>query len=204
MMLGLTPQEHTAIEAAVAAAEKRVSARIAVAVAHRADDYAAYPMLYAAGIALIVGDIVALAWSALGTWWIVAIQAALFIVCDLLLHLRPLRYRIVPARVKKHHAHKLARLEFAALIHDGAAGAGLLLFLAEAERHVEILPDAGVAARIAPDRWQKIVAGVTDGIAAGRAAESLSAAIEACAALLETHFPPLPGAAPPAGTVTEL
>lgn len=204
-MLRLLASERTHIEAAVAAAEKRTAARIAVTVAHRADDYAAYPMLAAAILALIVGDVVALIWPALATWWIVVLQAALFIAADLVFHLRPLRYRLVPPRVKKNHAHKLARLEFAALALDRTPGdVGLLIFLAEAERHVEILPDADIAARIAPDQWQKIVAGIVSGIAANRAAAALADAIGACASLLAIPFPQTPGAPPASGTVTQI
>ena len=190
-MLHLSSSERTRIEAAVASADRRTGADIAVAIAHRADDYAAYPMLYAAVIALIVGDVAGLIWSDLATWWIVIIQVALFIAVDLVLHLPTLRYRVVPGRVRKTHAHKLARLEFAALAHEHAPGGGrLLLFLAEAERHVEILPDSAVAARVTPDQWQKIVADIVAGIAAGRAAAALTEAIDACATLLAAHFPP--------------
>lgn len=195
-MLHLSSTERRTVEAAVATAEQRTAARLAVVVAHRADDYAAYPMLYAAAIALIVGDLIALARPDIATWWIVAIQAGLFIVSDLLLHLKPLRYRIVPPRVRKNHAHKLARLEFAALLHDRAPDeAGLLLFLAEAERHVEILPSAAIAACIAPAQWQQIVAETVAGIATNRTVAALTGAVEACAVLLAADFPSKPGAA---------
>ena len=101
-MLRSSPSERTQIEAAVAAAEKRISARIAVAIAHRADDYAAYPMLAAAILALIVGDVVALACSDLRTWWIVVVQAALFIVADLVFHLRAVALLVgAAARARK-------------------------------------------------------------------------------------------------------
>jgi putative membrane protein len=205
-MLGLSETERKEVEAAIAAAARRTSARFAVVVAHASDDYAAYPMLTAAMIALIVGDVVALAWPALGTWWVVAVQAALFVVADLVLHRRPLRYRLVPPRVKRAHAQKLARLEFAALVHDRTPGdVGLLLFVSEAERHVEIVADSGIDQHVDQAAWDRIV---TDFVARGRAgavAAGLSGAIAGCATILERHFPPRAGAAAASpGKVTEL
>jgi putative membrane protein len=205
-MLGLSNSERAQVEAAVGAAERRTTARFAVVVAHASDDYAPYPMLWAAAIALIVGDIVALAWSALAPWWIVVLQAVLFVVADAVLHLKPLRYRLVPKRVKNSHAQKLARLEFAALVHDRMPGdVGLLLFVSEAERHVEILADRGIDEHVDQAAWDRIVADFVAGVAGGNVSPALTAAIAACAGILATHFPAKPGAPEtPAATITEI
>jgi putative membrane protein len=205
-MLGLSEAERREIETAVAAAESRTASRFAVVIAHASDDYPAYPMLYAALIALIVGNIVALAWPALATWWIVALQAALFVAGDVLLHHKRLRYRLVPPRVKKTHAQKLARLEFAALVHDRTPGdVGLMLFVAGAERHVEILADRGIDERVDQAAWDRIIADFVAGCRADRVAEALVSAIAACAAILERHFPATAAASPAAPSkITEL
>jgi putative membrane protein len=205
-MLGLSDTERARVEAAVASAERRTAARFAIVVARASDEYAAYPMLWAAAIALIGGDIVALAWPDLATWWIVAIQAVLFVGGDLLLHLKPLRHRVVPSRVKKSHAQKLARLEFAALVHDRTPGdVGLLLFVSEAERHVEILADRGIDQHVDQAAWDKIVADFVAGKAAGRVGAALTGAVDACTAILATHFPPKPGSPEPiSGKITEI
>jgi len=118
----------------------------------------------------------------------------LFIVADLVLHFTPLRFRLVPARVKKAQAQKLARLEFAALVHDRTPGdVGLLLFVAMTERHVEILADRGIDQHVDQAAWDKIVADFVAEIAAGRVAAALTGAIAACTLILERHFPPPPG-----------
>jgi putative membrane protein len=205
-MLGLSDAERREIETAVSAAESRTAARFAVVIAHASDDYPAYPMLGAALIALIIGDVVALVWPALTTWWIVALQAALFVAADVLLHHKRLRYRLVPPRVKKTHAQKLARLEFAALIHDRTPGdVGLMLFVAETERHVEILADRGIDERVDQAAWDKIIADFVAGFRAERVADALVSAINACAAILERHFPATQAVLPPAPSkITEL
>jgi putative membrane protein len=204
-MMNLSEADRARVEAAVAAAERRTAARFSLVVAHEADDYAPYPMLWAAVIALIVGDILALAWPEVGTWWIVAVQAVLFIAADLLLHLKPLRYRLVPARVKKSHAQKLARLEFAALVHDRTPGdVGLLLFVAAAERHVEILADRGIDQHVDQAAWDKIVADFVAQVRAGTVAAALTGAVEACAAILVRHVPASPDVTTVPDKITEI
>jgi putative membrane protein len=196
-MMALGDQDRARVEAAVAAAERRTGAQFAVAVAGASDDYALYPVLGSAMIALIVGDAVALAVPALATLWIVGLQAVLFVIADLVLHWRGLRYRLVPSRVKKAHARRLARLEFAALVDKRTADAvGLLLFVSEAEHHVEILVDRGIAARIEEAAWQGIVADFVAAVSAGHVAQALIGAVEASARILERHFPPTEGTAP--------
>ena len=199
-VLGLSDAERAQVEAAVTAAEARTAARFAVVVAHASDDYAPYPIMWAAAVALIVGDIVALAWPGLSTLSIIGVQTVLFIVADPLLHLRPLRYRAVPQRVRKAHAHRLAAIEFAALVHDRAAGdVGLLLFISEAERHVEIKADRGIDQHVDQAAWDKIVADLGTGIGQGSVARALTDAIGACADILAKHFPATADASPPGG-----
>jgi putative membrane protein len=207
-MMGLNDQDRARVEAAVRAAEQRTSAQFAVVVAHASDAYALYPVLGAALLALVIGDIAALAWPDLGTWWIVAIQAAIFVIADLVLHAKALRFRLVPTKVKCTHAARLARLQFAGLVHDRTKGdVGVMLFVSEAERHVEILVDRGIAARIPETAWQAVVADFVAKVAAGQVAEALIGAVTGCTAILEQHFPPVPGigGAPElSGTITEI
>ena len=195
-MMGLGDGDRARVEAAVKAAEKRTAAQFALVVAHASDDYALYPIMCAALLALGIGVVVALAVPGLGTWWIAGIEAALFVVADLIFHVKPVRHLLVPPKVKRVHAQRLARLEFAALVHNRTVGdVGLLLFISEAERHVEILVDRGIAEGIAQGEWKKIVADFVAAVRAGEVAKALIGAVEASTALLERHFPPKPGAA---------
>jgi putative membrane protein len=205
-VLGLSAAERNEVEVAIAAARQRTAARFAVVVARASDDYGAYPMLGAAMVALVIGDIVALAWPALGTWWLVALQAVLFVAADLALHTAPLRYRVVPRRIRQTHARRLARLEFAALVHDRAPGdVGLLLFVSEAERYVEILADAGIDQHVDQADWDRLVAEFVARGRAGAVAAGLSGAIADCAAILARHFPPgAEAAAATPGKIMEL
>jgi putative membrane protein len=193
-MRALTDQDRKRIEAAVRAAEARTSAELALVVARASDDYALFPLLWAAVLALAAGGLIAVARPETTAAPFFAVEAAIFVVAGLVLHLKPLRFRLVPGGVGRTHASRLARLQFAALVDDRTRGEmGVLLFLSLAERHVEILADRGIAARIPESAWQGVIARFVAEVRAGEVAAALTGAIEGCTAILETHFPPVPG-----------
>ncbi|MBY0509378.1 MAG: TPM domain-containing protein [Rhodospirillaceae bacterium] len=193
-MRALSPEERTRIEAAVAAAETHTSAEFALVVAQASDHYAAFPLLWSAVLALAAGGAIAITLPSTSGAVIFAIQATLFVAACLILHARPLGFRMVPAAVRQEHARRLARLQFASLVQERTHGdVGLLLFVSLAERHVEILVDRGIADRISETAWQKIIDDFVAAVRAGRVTEGLIAAVAGCATVLETYFPAAPG-----------
>ena len=103
----LTPEERGRIRAAVAAAEQRTSAHFALVIVQACDRYALFPVIWAAVLALFATGAVALLRPALsiGTGFI--INAALFVALVLILDWWPLRLRMVPGTIKRHHARQL-------------------------------------------------------------------------------------------------
>jgi putative membrane protein len=192
-MKPLTPEERTRVEVAIAAAERRTSAEFAVVVAQASDTYDAWPLLWAAFAALAAGAAAALLYPELAVGPSFAAQAVVFVALGTLLHLPPLRYRIVPAGVREREASRMAALQFAALVHQRTHNrAGVLIFVSRAERHIEIVADRAVAEHVHESAWQAAVADIGARGRQGKLAEGLAAALERAAALLETDFPPLP------------
>ncbi|OGD26014.1 MAG: hypothetical protein A2Y56_11015 [Candidatus Aminicenantes bacterium RBG_13_63_10] len=74
-----------------------------------------------------------------------------------------------------------------------SAGNGLLIFVSLLEKRVELLVDAGIAGRVKPETWQKIVDGIVSGIRSGRFLDALEGAILRCGEILSGPFPRLPG-----------
>ena len=193
-MRSISADEKTRIEAAVAEAETRTSAEFALVVAKLSDSYAPYPLLWAGVLALVAGGIGAFLVPALDVRILFAGEASLFVLGGLAFHWLPLRLMLVPAAVKTHHARQLARLEFAALVHDRTvAETGLLLFIALGERHVEILVDRGIARRIPETAWTAVIDNFLRTVKAGRIADGLIAAIRDCTSVLAQQFPPAAG-----------
>ncbi len=62
---------------------------------------------------------------------------------------------------------------------------GVLIFISLLEHRVEILADSGIEARVEAGEWDGIVAGIVQGIRAGRAADALVEAIGNCGEILD-------------------
>lgn len=176
-------------------AERRTSAELAVVIARESDAYGSYPLLWAAVLSLLAGGIAPLLEPELEPTLLFAWQAGLFIILGILFHWSPIRYRLVPAAIKRKRAADLARLQLASLV-DGKTPeeAGVLLFVSLAERHVEILVDRGVAHALPEETWKSVVEGFLTSVRHGRLADGLLEVIRQCTDRLATPFPPRPDA----------
>lgn len=187
----LTDTDRKQIEAAVQALETQSSAEIAVVVARHAHDYGAYPFLWSAALALSAGGLLAVGWAAAKATDVILIEGLVFVLAYLLLHFTPLGLMLIPGRLKEHHARRLAASEFANHVARQTGDAtGLMLFVSLAERHVEILVDRGIDAKISKDRWRAVVerfAGNDRPLGT-----RIVGAIGDCTAILSPAFPPGP------------
>jgi putative membrane protein len=186
----LSPADSDRIRGAVAAVEARSSAEFVVVVAPASDAYALYPLLWASLAALLAGGVLALFVPAWGARSIFACQAVLFLVGVVVLEWPGLRRFLVPGRVKRAHAGQLARLQFAARVEGRTVSrTGLLLFVSLAERHVEIIADAGIHARAGSGAWQSVIGEFRAAVARGQLVDGFVAAIAAIGELLAMHAP---------------
>ena len=186
----VTKDEADRVSEALAAAERTTSGEIIAMITEDSDSYTYAPLLWAALAALL------LPWPFIQwTWWpvhhIYLMQIVLFFVLALLLHWRPVRYRLVPRRVKFAHAHRRAVEQFLAQnMHTTAGRTGVLLFVSVAERYVEVLADSGIHKMVPDTEWQAIVDKLTIDIGDGAAGDGLAAAVTAIGERLARHFPP--------------
>ena len=82
-------------------------------------------------------------------------------------------------------------------LHRTAEGTGVLVFASLFERSAVVLGDRGIHEKMGDD-WDRAVAALTAGMAAGEPAKGFVDAIAICGARLAEHFPRDPGAkAPP-------
>lgn len=190
-MVALTPSELSEIEAAVDAAESRTSAEIVVTVAHMSADYRLFILPYAAAVGLVVFGALALLVPDLHVRMAFLITGLVTLVVAAALQWAPLRLLIVPRAAREDAAKRLAGEEFTALVARRTAEAnGILIFVALAEHHAEILVDAGLGARLPPETWQKIMDGLIADLKAGRITQGLRGAIAACGEAAAGVFPP--------------
>lgn len=185
-----TPEEHQRIDAAVSAIEHDTAANLCVVVVRASDRYSLYPLVFAALAALLVGAIISLIRPAIASRVVILIELTLAIALTLILDWRPLRLRIVPERVKHARAWQLAHREFNAhTLANPRQPHRILLFVSLGERYVEIVADHETHALAPAGTWNKIVDEFLATVKAGRIADGVVHAVEACGAILKEHHP---------------
>ncbi|PYB82047.1 hypothetical protein DMX11_01230 [Pseudomonas sp. LB-090624] len=172
------------IAEAIARAERRTDAELVTVLARRADDYAYWPLLWAAVLALAVPGLLhwLLAWPSVRG--VLMGNVLLFVGLCLLLRNPRLADRLIP------RASRLARQQFREQNLQRTAGAtGVLIFVSEAERHVEILVDRGIEHCLDAEARATIGARFAEQVRQGRTLQGFVECIEACGELLSEHVP---------------
>ncbi len=189
-MAFLTDRDRARIAAAIADAERRTSGELVAVVAAAADDYRHTALLWPALAALLLPAIVLTLAPELDARLLYLAQAASFALLVLLTQYRPLRLALVPAATRRQRAGQLAREQFIAQgLHLTQGRTGVLIFVAVAEHHVEIIADRGIDAVVPPGTWDAAVAAFVEQVRAGRVAEGFLATIALVGLRLAEHFP---------------
>jgi putative membrane protein len=189
-MAFLTDADRARIATAIVAAERRTSGELVAVVAVAADDYRYVSLLWPALAALLLPALLLTAFPALDGWRLYLAQTALFVTLALLAQLPPLRMALVPAAIKRQHASRLAREQFVVQgLHRTRERTGVLIFVAVAEHHVEIIADRGIDAMVPPGTWDEAVAKFIERVRAGQVADGFLATIALVGERLAEHFP---------------
>ena len=188
--------DRQGIETAIRTAEQATSAEFVAAIARRVERYH--------GVSLTAGLVAALgAGLVLVLWnpWLpllsaIGIQCAAFALVYALFELTPLAVLLAPRKAKAAKVRRFAHLLF---LDAGLAGLaernGVLLFIAIAERRVEIVADHGIDALVGTPEWQRIVDAFAVTARSGKIAAALESAIHDLGAALAKHFPAKAGQA---------
>lgn len=190
MGLMFSESDEHRIADAITRAEKATSGEIVAVVAAESSAYLYAPFLWASVVALCVPWPLIL-WTWWPSAWIYLAQLAVFAIVLAVTLPRPIRYMLVPRRIKRARVHRRAIEQFLAQnLHTTAGRTGVLIFISAAERQAEIIADAGIEAKVAKGTWQEIVTRLTAAFTAGRHTDGFVAAIAEVGGHLATHFPP--------------
>ncbi|MDR7036175.1 putative membrane protein [Methylobacterium sp. BE186] len=189
MTRSLSPEALARIAEAVGEAESRTAGEIVVMVSARAGLYRS-PVLLAALIAALAAPwpLIALTgWSAAG---IALAQAALALAILSLGASEALRLRLVPARAKRARAREAARRAFRQRGLTRTRGrTGVLIHIALAEQHAEIVADAGVLRAVAPGTWDATIAALLVALRRDEIEAGLVGAVRSVGAILAEACP---------------
>lgn len=186
----ITDTDKTRIADAIRAAEAKTAGEIFCVVARHSSDYRLVPLAWAAVIALAVP----LPLIYLTTWSasvIYVFQLIAFLAAAIGLSQPSIRFHIVPRRTKHDRAHAEALRQFYAQgLHKTEHRTGVLIFASQAERYAEIVADAGINEKVAPEVWARAIHALVSAIKHGKPGDGFVAAIAECGAVLAEHFPP--------------
>jgi len=186
----LSEYEQRQVAEAIARVEQQTDAELVTVLAARADDYAYIPLLWASLLALIVPGVVYYLTGWLNMHTLLLVQWATFAVLCLLFRMPKVTTHLIPRSVRHWRASNLARRQFLEQnLHHTVGSTGVLIFVCEAERYVEILVDEGISRRLDDSSWDPIVKTFTQQVKQGQTLEGFITCIQACGELLKVHVP---------------
>jgi putative membrane protein len=211
----ITPEDHSRIAQAVAAAEAGTSGEIRCVLAARSSDYLRSATVWAAGSALLLpaaGLLLGFRPDALtrvfGGWQVghlaardahivtalttyIGLQTAVFILAFALASWPTLRRLLTPGPIQTRRVHAATLEQFMALgLHRTRDRTGVLLYASLAEHRAEVFADDGIYAKAPPEVWGEVVDLLLAGLKRGSPADGFVAAVERTGEILSACLPP--------------
>jgi putative membrane protein len=186
----LSGTDRARIADAIRAAEANTAGEIYVVVAAEAAEFRSIPVLWAAIVALIVPWPLFLLTN-LPAGLILTLQVVTFVALATVLSFDRIRHSLVPPSIAATAARKAAQAQFLAHgVHLTAERTGILIYVALADRRVEIVADDGINRKVAQSELDQLADDVVAEARAGALAEGLVTAVNDAGTLLSRHFPP--------------
>jgi putative membrane protein len=186
----LSKSDQESVTAAINEVERETDAELVTVLTAQSDNYSYIPLLWAGILALLVPGI----GNYFGNWFgadmLMLVQWGTFILLSLLFRIPRINTRLIPRQVRYWRASNLARRQFLEQnLHHTEGATGMLIFVSEAERYVEILVDQGIANVLDNSVWEDIVADFTAKVRQGQTRQGFLDCITACGKLLKEHVP---------------
>src|SRR6056297_2825274 len=158
----LSKSDQEAVTAAINQVEQETDAELVTVLTAQSDNYNYIPLVWAGILALLVPGI----GNYFGNWFgadmLMLVQWGTFVLLSLLFRMPGINTRLIPRQVRYWRASNLARRQFLEQnLHHTEGATGMLIFVSEAERYVEILVDQGIADALDNSVWESIVADFT-------------------------------------------
>jgi putative membrane protein len=186
----LNEDQQRRVAEAIAQVERVTDAELVAVLAVSADDYAYVPLIWAGVVALLLPGLINFYPGWLDANELLLTQISTFIVVALLCRLPSVTSLLVPASVRHWRAGNLARRQFLEQnLHSTANGTGVLIFVSEAERYVEILVDDGIAEHVDDMVWRSMVDVFTQQVKDGRVLDGFLGCIRSCGEVLGNQVP---------------
>jgi putative membrane protein len=201
--------DHLLVTQAVAVAEQTTDGEIVTIVTDLSDHYGDIAALWASAAAFLALAITAMfpeyfqGWLdwALGGWgheftageylvMVFALMAIKWLVVWLAMQWIPLRMFFTPKPVKMRRVRERAIRLFKVSAEARTKGrTGILIFLSMGEHRAEIVADAAITDKVAPEIWGDAMLAMIQKVRAGQSGEGMAAAVAQVGALLTEYLP---------------
>lgn len=205
----MTAEDNARIAAAVTAAEALTDAEIVPVIAASSDAYHDVSLQWSvlamvaalATVAAIPAPFLTLLQHIHGGWnetpsagesvtALMALAIAVYLLARLITARPAIRMALTPKRTRARRVRRRAVLLFRASIEARTATrTGTLLYVSRAEHRAELVADAAILAKVAPEAWGDAMAALIEGLRDDRPADAMVAAIERIGMVLAEHFP---------------
>jgi putative membrane protein len=186
--LNETDKQH--LRNAIRAAEARTTGEIVTVIAGSSSDYLHYPTVWAALLAMLAPLLPIAMNFSFAPLGVIELQLLSFVLLLAVFRWPPLKMWLVPRAVKHQYCAHRAREQFLAQnLHTTKDRTGVLLYVSIAERHITLLADTGIHAKVPAGTWDKIVADFTNQLRANQISKGFIDAVNATGAQLATYFP---------------
>jgi putative membrane protein len=187
--MAISAQDRKRISDAIRAAEARTSGEIVCVLARTSSHVMALPIFLAA-VAAMALQWVLVAFTEMPVYSMLSLQAIVFIVLTGILCLPRVRVALIPQKVRRAVAHRVALAQFTVRgIGQKNERSGILIFVSLVERYARIIADDGIAARVPQAHWQTAIDALVAHMRDGRIGDGFVTAIDLCGSELAQHFP---------------
>jgi putative membrane protein len=201
--------DHQIVSDAVSAAEAHTNGEIVTIVTDYSDHYGDVASLWASiaafaslsAMALFPKFYLGLLDWASGGWqydytpgqylgFILVIMAIKWIAMRLIMNWMPLRVLLTSKGLKQRRVRQRA-IDLFKVSAQGrtVASTGILIYLSMREHRAEIVADAAIAAKVAPEIWGDAMIALITHVRAGRAGAGMAEAVAQVGIVLAEHFP---------------
>ncbi|CAN1567149.1 COG3762 Predicted membrane protein [Sphingomonadaceae bacterium] len=205
----VSEDDHRLVSAAVAEAEQHTSGEIVTIVSDMSDDYDDAALVWASVITFLALSVIAfmpdfylgLLHGLFGGWdhdWTASEYLALLFLflggkwlgSWALMQWTPLRLALTPKHIKMRRVRARAIELFRVGTESKTTGrTGVLLYLSMREHRAEIVADAAIAGKVAPEIWGDAMIALVDHVREGRPGEGMAEAVRQMGGVLAEHFP---------------
>jgi putative membrane protein len=201
-IIRLSEQEKGRISEAVRAAETRTSAEIVPMLVSRSGLYRDAQHRTGLGLALVVlagllmgeGYFASWGWQPADAAWLLLAVVAAYAIGAWFGTFGPVIRAVTSTERLRRKVQVRAELAFVQhSLSRTRQRTAVLLMVSLFERHVYVLPDAGIGPGISPAQWNEVVEAVVTKLKAHDVAGGFCAGIERCGALLARVCPAVPG-----------